>query len=219
MSLPRPAIRAVIFDLDGVIVSTDRLHYQAWKEIADELGIPFDPVANERLRGVSRMESLDILLGDRGGAYSPSEKEALAARKNERYRSLLGTLSPADILPGVMTMLSDLKKSGIRVAVGSSSRNTTLILENIGLGKTFDAVVDGNRIERSKPDPEVFLLAAAELGLQPRECLVFEDARAGVEAANAAAMLVVGVGSPSFLDIADVVVPDLTDPRLLDLFR
>jgi beta-phosphoglucomutase len=219
VSLPRPAIRAVIFDLDGVIVSTDRLHYQAWKEIADELGVPFDPVANERLRGISRMESLDILLGDRGSAYSQSEKETLAARKNERYRSLLRTLSPADILPGVMTLVSDLKKSGIRVAVGSSSRNTPLILENIGLGETFDAVVDGNRIERSKPDPEVFLLAAAELGLQPSECLVFEDARAGVEAANAAKMLAVGVGSASVLDNADLVVPDLTDPRLVDLFR
>jgi beta-phosphoglucomutase len=219
VSLPRPAIRAVIFDVDGVIVSTDRLHYQAWKEIADGLGIPFDPVTNERLRGVSRMESLDILLGDHGGAYSQSEKEVLAASKNERYRSFLGTLSPADILPGVMTLLSDLKRRGIRVAVGSSSRNTSLILKSIGLGETFDAVIDGNRIERSKPDPEVFLLAAAELGMQPSECLVFEDARAGVEAAKAAAMLVVGVGSRSSLDIADVVVPDLTDLGILEFFR
>ena len=215
MSLHSVPIRAVIFDLDGVIVSTDRLHYQAWKEIADELGLPFDPVANEGLRGVSRMESLDVLLGDHGGAYSQSEKEVLAARKNERYRSLLGTLSPADILPGVMTLLWNLKKRGIRVAVGSSSRNTKLILENIGLAETFDAVVDGNRIQRSKPDPEVFLLAARELALEPRACLVLEDARAGIEAAKAAKMLAIGVGSPSFLDNSDLVVPDLTDQRLL----
>jgi beta-phosphoglucomutase len=190
----RVSAEAVIFDLDGVIVSTDELHFAAWAEIADEVGIAFDRKDNERLRGVSRMESLDLLLGDRARAYDRTQKEALATRKNARYRELLGLLSPADMLPGVMDLLADLRTHGIRVAIGSSSRNAPVILKRIGLEAAFDAVADGNRIHRSKPDPEVFALAARDLGIEPGRCVVVEDALAGIDAALAAGMKAFAVG-------------------------
>jgi len=193
----RAPVRAVIFDLDGVIVSTDELHYRAWKEIADALGIPFDRDRNVRLRGVSRMDSLELLLGDRAGSRTAEDKAALATRKNARYRELLGELSPGDVLPGVAAVLAELRARHVLLAVGSSSRNTEAILERVGLTEAFDAVADGTRISRSKPDPEVFLLAAADLGVEPSECLVVEDADAGVTAARAAGMRVVGVGAAS----------------------
>jgi beta-phosphoglucomutase len=188
-------IRAVIFDLDGVIVSTDELHYAAWKEIADELGIEFDHEKNKRLRGVGRMESLEILLGERVGEFTTAEKEALATRKNEHYRSSLETLSPAEVLPGALPLLEALRGRGIRLAIGSSSRNTPTIIERIGLRDWFEVVADGNRVTHSKPDPEAFLLAAHELGVPAEECLVVEDADAGVEAALSGGMRVLAVGS------------------------
>ena len=197
MTSTRAPVRAVIFDLDGVIVSTDELHYRAWKEIADALGIPFDRDRNVRLRGVSRMDSLELLLGDRAGSRTAEDKAALATRKNARYRELLGELSPGDVLPGVAAVLVELRARHVLLAVGSSSRNTEAILERVGLTEAFDAVADGTRISRSKPDPEVFLLAAADLGVEPSECLVVEDADAGVTAARAAGMRVVGVGAAS----------------------
>ena len=191
MSMP---ILGVIFDLDGVIVSTDNCHYLAWKKMADEEGIPFDRTINERLRGVSRMESLSIILEKATKEYTDAEKEAMAARKNGYYVELIGSLTPGDMLPGAMDTLSLLKEKGIRIAIGSSSRNTPIILRQIQLDNTFDAVADGNAITRSKPDPEVFLLAAKLLGLSPENCLVVEDADAGVEAALAGGMRVLGVG-------------------------
>ena len=191
MNMP---ILGVIFDLDGVIVSTDNCHYLAWKKMADEEGIPFDRTINERLRGVSRMESLSIILEKATKEYTDAEKEAMAARKNGYYVELIGSLTPGDMLPGAMDTLSLLKEKGIRIAIGSSSRNTPIILRQIQLDNTFDAVADGNAITRSKPDPEVFLLAAKLLGLSPENCLVVEDADAGVEAALAGGMRVLGVG-------------------------
>lgn len=191
MSMP---ILGVIFDLDGVIVSTDNCHYLAWKKMADEEGIPFDRTINERLRGVSRMESLSIILEKATKDYTDAEKEAMAARKNGYYVELIGSLTPGDMLPGAMDTLRLLKEKGIRIAIGSSSRNTPIILRQIQLDNTFDAVADGNAITRSKPDPEVFLLAAKLLGLSPENCLVVEDADAGVEAALAGGMRVLGVG-------------------------
>jgi len=188
------ALKAVIFDLDGVIVSTDEFHYQAWQELADAEGIHFDREINQRLRGVSRMESLEILLERSQRVYSPEEKIVLASRKNTRYCELLKNLAPADILPGAMEVLRGLKAAGVLVAVGSSSKNTWYILERIGLAAFFDAVADGNDITRSKPDPEVFLVAARRLSVEPRDCLVVEDARAGVEAALAAGMKALAVG-------------------------
>lgn len=187
-------VLGVIFDLDGVIVSTDNCHYLAWKKMADEEGIPFDRTINERLRGVSRMESLSIILEKATKEYTDAEKEAMAARKNGYYVELIGSLTPDDMLAGAMDTLHMLKEKGIRIAIGSSSRNTPIILRQIQLDNAFDAVADGNAITRSKPDPEVFLLAAKLLGLPAENCLVVEDADAGVEAALAGGMRVLGVG-------------------------
>ena len=188
-------ILGVIFDLDGVIVSTDNCHYLAWKRMADEEGIPFDRQVNERLRGVSRMESLAIILEKATKTYSDDEKLAMAARKNGYYVELIGSLTEKDILPGTLDTLNLLKNRGIKVAIGSSSRNTPIILRQIGLADAFDAVADGNAIKNSKPDPEVFLLAAKLLELDPANCLVVEDADAGVQAALAGGMRALGVGS------------------------
>jgi beta-phosphoglucomutase len=188
-------IEAVIFDLDGVIVSTDEFHFLAWKQLADAEGIPFTREDNERLRGVSRMESLDILLEKSSRTFSAAERLAMATRKNDIYRESLRALSPADILPGVNAVLAGLRGRGIRIAIGSSSKNARPILAAIGLGDAFDAVVDGTQIVRSKPDPEVFVLAAKKLGIPADRCLVVEDADAGVDAGLAAGMPVLAVGS------------------------
>ncbi|MBN2273131.1 MAG: beta-phosphoglucomutase [Bacteroidales bacterium] len=188
-------IKAVIFDLDGVIVSTDEFHYLGWQKLADEEGIFFNRTINERLRGVSRLESLEIILEKAAKSYSPEEKKALAEKKNGYYRELLKTLSPSDILPGAIELVNALKNAGIKVAIGSSSKNTPFILRQIGLADTFDAVSDGNQIKKSKPDPEVFLLAASKMQISPGHCLVVEDADAGVEAALNAGMKCLAVGS------------------------
>lgn len=202
-------ILGVIFDLDGVIVSTDDCHYRAWKRMADEEAIPFDRAINERLRGVSRMESLDIILERAGRAYSDKEKAEMAQRKNAYYVELIGSLTKRDILPGALDALKALKDLGVKTAIGSSSRNTPLILRQIGLEAAFDAVADGNGITRSKPDPEVFLLAARLLGLKSENCLVVEDADAGVEAALAGGMRALGVGSAADNPKADFHAGDL----------
>lgn len=181
-------IKAVIFDLDGVIVTTDECHYQAWKKIADEEGIAFSREVNERLRGVSRMASLEIVLEKAAKTYTYEEKMQLAARKNAFYVELIGRLTSDAILPGVESNLKHLKENGVRIAIGSSSRNTPIILKQIGLSDAFDAVSDGNNITRSKPDPEVFVKAADMLGVPYEECLVVEDADAGIEAGKAAGM-------------------------------
>ena len=186
--------KGVIFDLDGVICFTDKYHYLAWKEMADEIGVYFDETINNRLRGVSRMDSLDIILEKSEKTYSLQEKEALASQKNERYRELLATMSPADLSPEVMSTLNSLRQKGLRLAIGSSSKNTKFILGQLGLANFFDAISDGTNITRSKPDPEVFLKAAAFLNLSPEDCLVVEDAAAGVEAALAGGFDCVGLG-------------------------
>lgn len=206
----RSGVLAVIFDLDGVIVSTDECHYKAWKQLADEEGIPFDRQTNNRLRGVSRMESLEIILEKAPREYSEEEKIVLAERKNEYYKQLLNSLSPRDILPGALELIDALKKHGIRIAIGSSSKNCRTILDRVGLTHVFDVIVDGNCISRSKPDPEVFLEAAKRLGVTARNCLVIEDAEAGVQAALAAGMAVIGVGAASSSPLATVTAPDLS---------
>lgn len=184
----------VIFDLDGVIVSTDEYHYQAWKQLSDSEGLVFNRKINEQLRGVSRAESLEIILSGSSKVYSPEKKENMATRKNEIYKGLLQELSSEDILPGVINLLNDLKANGFLTAIGSSSKNAPVILQKICLEDAFDQVVDGNDIKNSKPDPEVFLLAAHNLELRPSDCIVVEDAEAGVLSALAAGMKVVGVG-------------------------
>jgi len=186
-------IKAVIFDLDGVIVSTDDCHYEAWKKLADEESIYFDRKINDRLRGVSRMASLEIVLERANKAYTEEEKAKLAERKNGYYRDFIKKLTPNDILPGVMDNLAELKKNGIKIAIGSSSKNTPIILKQIGLDGYFDAVSDGNNISKSKPDPEVFLKAAEMLKIPPKNCLVVEDADAGIEAGKNGGMKTLSV--------------------------
>ncbi len=201
---------AVIFDLDGVIVSTDEFHYLAWKELADAEGIPFSREDNERLRGVSRMESLDILLEKALKPYSDANKADMAERKNAMYRGLLERLSPADLLPGVAEVIDGLRLRGVKIAIGSSSKNASRILKAIGLADTFDAVADGTHITRSKPDPEVFTLAAHLVGIPPEQCLVVEDAHAGVEAGVAAGMRVLAVGPAADHPSATLRAKDLS---------
>lgn len=186
--------KAVIFDLDGVIVTTDECHYKGWKKLADEEGIYFDREINRRQRGVSRMESLEVLLEKAERTYTQEEKTEMAERKNNYYREYIKSLTTADTLPGVMDFCSYLRENGVKLAIGSSSKNTPTILAGIGLDNYFDAVADGNQIKNSKPDPEVFLLAAKLLGIDPTDCMVVEDAEAGVEAALAGGMDVLGVG-------------------------
>ena len=202
-------LKAVIFDLDGVIVSTDDFHYQAWKKMADEEGIYFDRRINEDLRGVSRMESLKIILQKARREYSDDEKAILADRKNSYYVQLLQNLTHNDILPGVMKVLNDLASRDIKTAIASSSKNSPRILERIGLSNAFDAVADGNDIKNSKPDPEVFLLAAKRLGIDPTDCAGIEDAEAGIDSIIAANMKAVGVGYASAYPKAHYKVKDL----------
>lgn len=180
--------KGIIFDLDGVICFTDRFHYQAWKQLADRLGIYFDETINDRLRGVSRMASLEIILEKADRAYSEAEKEAFCEEKNAAYRDLLRTMSPADLSDEVRDTLQALRGRGCLLAIGSSSKNTRFILERIGLDDFFDTVADGTDITHSKPHPEVFLKAAERLGLFPHNCLVVEDALAGIRAAKAGGM-------------------------------
>ncbi len=185
---------AVIFDLDGVICSTDHYHYLAWKQLADKEGIPFDEKINNRLRGVSRMASLDIILEKATRTYTQEEKEKMADEKNEAYRSYLKQMTPADLSDEVRNLLKELHEAGVKLAIGSSSKNTKLILKQIGLENAFDAVSDGNNITHSKPDPEVFSKAAQMLGLSPDVCLVVEDAVAGIEAATNGGFDSAGIG-------------------------
>ncbi len=202
-------LKGCIFDLDGVIVDTARYHFLAWQRLADEMGFTFTEDKNEALKGVSRMASLEILLRLGGIEKNNEEKIELATRKNNWYVEYILHMTPDEILPGSIELLGLLRSEGILTAIGSASRNAGTILDRIGLRKMFDAIVDGNKIHRAKPDPEVFLKAAEELGLAAENCVVFEDARAGVEAALAGGMKCVGVGSPVNLGRAHVVVPDL----------
>lgn len=186
--------QAVIFDLDGVICSTDTYHYQAWKAIADELEIPFDETINHRLRGVSRMESFEIILEKYDKEMSQEEKVSWTEKKNEIYKELLKNMSPADLSEEVKSTLNALREKGLLLAIGSSSKNAGFILGQLGLGEYFDAVSDGNNITKSKPDPEVFVKAAQFIGKEPGVCLVVEDAKAGVEAAKAGGMDCAAIG-------------------------
>lgn len=186
--------RAVIFDLDGVICHTDKYHYQAWKAVADELGIYFDQVINNRLRGVSRMESFEIILERYEGTMSQEEKTAYTEKKNNIYKELLKNMSPADLSLEVKETLEGLRGKGLKLAIGSSSKNARFILGQMGLGEYFDAISDGNNISKSKPDPEVFVKAAGFLGEKPEDCLVVEDAKAGLEAAIGGGMDCAAIG-------------------------
>lgn len=203
--------RAFIFDLDGVIVSTDRYHYEAWKSIADDENIYFDEVINNRLRGVGRMESLEIILERASRDYGYEEKCALAELKNERYRRSLEGLTQADRLAGVTQTLEALRKRGRLLAIGSSSKNARFILGKIGYGDYFDAVVDGNDIINGKPDPEVFLKAAEKLGLPARDCYVVEDAKTGIDAAKGGGFTAVGLHDAAGYERTDISLSEFSE--------
>jgi beta-phosphoglucomutase len=205
--------KAVIFDLDGVITDTAGHHYEAWRETAAGLGYELSRETNELLKGVSRRESLDIIARKAGVELTEDKIQKLLDAKNTRYLELISHLSPADILPGVVPFLDYLDRKGIASAIGSSSKNARFILERIGLTQRFKAISDGTRIRETKPHPEVFLLAAQDLGIPPKECLVVEDAAAGVEAGRRAGMRVLGIGSPENLPGADAYAPNLGEAR------
>lgn len=202
-------LQGAIFDLDGVIVNTARFHYLAWKELAAELGFAFTPEDGERIKGVSRMAALDIVLSVGNlTTMSEEEKAALAKKKNDRYVEFLGSLTKDDILPGVLPFIEGLKARNVKTAIGSASKNTMFILKKLELDGMFDAIIDGNATSKAKPDPEVFLLGAQRLGLAPEHCAVFEDAAAGVQAAISGGMIAFGVGDPAVLKEARYVIPD-----------
>ncbi|WP_439184092.1 beta-phosphoglucomutase [Carboxylicivirga taeanensis] len=213
-------IKACLFDLDGVIVDTAKYHYIAWKELANELGFEFSLEDNERLKGVSRMASLNILLEIGGITLNEEEKVRLAEKKNDNYRTFILKMQPNEILAGAREFLEELKARGIKVALGSASKNAMTILERLQLTELFEAIIDGTKVSEAKPNPEVFLKGAAALNVAPSECVVFEDAEAGVEAALAGQMKCVGIGSPSVLGKAHLVIDGLhqmTYEKLMEL--
>lgn len=199
--------KAAIFDLDGVVVDTAKYHFLAWRQLAKELGFEFTEKDNERLKGVSRMESLEILLAVGNMKNIPlKKKQNLAEKKNEWYKEYLYDMTPAEILPGVKDFMQHLRLKGIKTALASASKNAPIILNKLNITDFFDVIIDGNSVSKAKPDPEVFLKAAEKLVIQPSECVVFEDAQAGVEGAKRAGMQVVGIGKSEILQKADTVV-------------
>lgn len=213
MTLPRP-LSAVIFDLDGVLTDTAVAHFRAWKKLADELGIPFDEAANESLKGVDRMGSLDLILRRGGVVLDEAERQALAARKNASYQAEIANFSPEELFPGAAEALDALRQAGLRIGLASSSQNAPFLIRRLGIADRFDAVADAARIKRSKPDPEIFLSVAAQLGVPPTACLGVEDAAAGIAAIKAAGMAALAVGAA--LPGADAWIARIAEFRLAD---
>ena len=212
-------IEACIFDLDGVIVDTAVYHYRAWKRLANELGFDFTEAQNERLKGISRVRSLQLILEWGGMEKTSEEQQALATRKNEWYVDMINHMTPQEILPGAHLFLREARAAGLKTGLGSASKNAYTILERTGLLPLFDVIVDGNAVTASKPDPEVFLQCAKSLGMIPAHCVVFEDAVAGIAAAKAAGMKVIGIGEASILTEADEVIPGLYEMNIEKLFQ
>jgi beta-phosphoglucomutase len=210
-------IKAVIFDLDGVIVDTAHYHYLAWKQLAAELGFELTPEDNEKLKGVSRIQSLEIILGIGGISLNEEEKIRLAERKNDWFVDYINRMTPEEIFPGVKPLIHALRARGIMIALASSSKNAARVIDLLEISACFDTIVDGTMVIHSKPDPEIFLLAASRLSVAPGDCVVFEDAEAGVEAALRAGMKCVGVGSTDQLGKANIVIPRTGDffPEML----
>ena len=209
-------MKLAIFDLDGVIVDTAKYHYIAWKELADRLGFEFTHEHNERLKGVSRVRSLEILLeiGKMENKFSEEEKEKMAAEKNKRYVEYISKLKKDELLPGSKELLLELREKGIKTGLGSASKNARQILDSLEITDLFDIIIDGTSTSKAKPDPEVFVLGAKALGIDPKDCVVFEDAQAGIEAALAAGMTAIGVGSAENLKGAGLYVKDLEEYRV-----
>ncbi len=207
-------IQACIFDLDGVIVDTAHYHYQAWKRLANELGFDLTPEQNEKMKGIGRMQSLDILLELGNIQKEKKEKKQLANKKNEWYQEYIREMQPENLLPGVIPFLEELTEAHILIAVGSASKNAPTIIRQVQIGRYLDALIDGSKVTKGKPDPEVFLKAAEEMGIAPEHCVVFEDAQAGIEAAKNGGMRTIGVGSPDVLSQADMVISGLHQMNL-----
>jgi beta-phosphoglucomutase len=210
------SVKAIIFDLDGVITDTAEYHYLAWKRLAEKLAIPFDRAANESLKGIDRMGSLEFILANCAQQFSSEEKYQLAEEKNRYYQSLVETMTSADLLPGAAQLLEVCKQLGLRIALASASKNAFTVLARLGITDQFDFVVDAATIVHGKPDPEIFLAAAQGVSCEPSECIGIEDAAAGVSAIKTAGMFAIGVGEPAVLDNANVVVADLTKLSIAD---
>jgi beta-phosphoglucomutase len=210
-------IKACIFDLDGVIVDTAHYHFLAWKRLANELGYDLTEAENEKLKGVSRMQSMDIVLGLAGISLNGSHKEMLADKKNRWFVDYVAQMRPDEIFPGVRQLIRELKSKGIKTGLASSSKNALTVVRILQVEKEFDAFVDGNMITHTKPHPEIFLLTAKKLGVRPRDCIVFEDAEAGIDAALAAGMKCVGIGSPALLGKANKVLAKTSEFTLTTL--
>lgn len=201
-------LKAVIFDLDGVVTDSAKYHYLAWKELADELNIPFDEEYNEKLKGVSRMESLELILknGNAENNYSAEEKARLADKKNEHYKELIKEITPADMLPGIENFLKEIKANNIKTALASVSKNAPFIIKQLQAEKYFDYIADAAAVPNAKPFPDIFLVGAEALEVKPENCIGVEDARTGIEAIHRAGMLAVGVGTPAEMEEADLVL-------------
>jgi len=208
--------KAVIFDLDGVITDTAHYHYLAWKRLADSVGAPFDEAFNEGLKGIDRMGSLELILARAPRVYTDDEKRALADAKNRHYVELIATMTAADLLPGALRALEEVRAAGLKIGLASVSRNAFTVLDRLGIRDRFDDVVDAATVARGKPDPEIFLTAAAHLDVDPADCLGVEDAAAGVASIKDAGMFAVGVGDPQVLGRADRVIPSMAAFRLGD---
>lgn len=204
-------IKACIFDMDGVLVSTEIYHFKAWQRLAQTVGITIDEVFNEQLKGVSRAVCIDLILAHGGIQKTPEEKDILAAQKNAWFLEYIQHIGPQDVFPGVVDFLKQLRAKGYKLAIGSASKNAPLLLEKMEIAHYFDVVIDGNKIEKAKPNPEVFLRGAQELGIAPAHCVVFEDALSGVQAAKSAGMYCIGVGSPEHLTRADECIRSFTE--------
>jgi len=208
-------VKGFIFDLDGVLTDTAEYHYRGWKRLADELGIPFTREDNESLRGIPRLASLRLIL--KGREYPEDEIQEMMERKNGYYLEFIKDIAPRDVLPGARELLEEIRAAGLRSALGSASKNAREVVERLGIAELLDAISDGNSVEFQKPAPDLFLHAAAQLGLSPSECIVVEDAAAGIEAAQAGGFRSVGLGPRERVGEADVVFPSLATIRLTDI--
>jgi len=212
-------VKGLLFDLDGVIVDTAKYHYLAWKQIADKLKIPFQETDNERLKGVSRTKCFEILLEIGNLKMSQEQMAAYCERKNAVYLSYIKSMQADEILPGVSDFIGEAKETGYRIALGSASKNSRLILDKLDLTGLFDGIIDGTSVTKAKPDPEVFIKGARALNLTTEECIVFEDAAAGIEAAHNAGMAAVGVGDSQTLAAADYIIHGFKDISVIDILE
>ncbi len=212
-------VKAIIFDLDGVLTDTAHYHFQAWQALAQQLGIDFTEQDNEQLKGVDRLGSLRWILAKANRQLSPEQESQLMQQKNQHYLELIAHMSPADLFAGVQPLFAALRQNGIKIGLASASKNAAMVVERLGIASQFDYIADANNVQNSKPDPEVFLLAAKGLGVAAEHCVGVEDAVAGIEAINRAGMQAIGIGEPKLLSQAVRVYPKLQNLTLSDLLQ